>query len=39
MTNEDFGPMPINTPEDYDNVVNVSWFKDPIQDRECVNLK
>jgi hypothetical protein len=34
MSNEDFGPMTANTPEDYENVVNVSWFKDPVENRE-----
>lgn len=34
MASEDFGPMTVNTPTDYDNVLNISWFKDPIPDRE-----
>jgi hypothetical protein len=34
MANEDFGPMQIQTLEEYENVVNVSWFKDPSPSRE-----
>ncbi|CCX31529.1 exocyst complex subunit Sec15-like-domain-containing protein [Pyronema domesticum] len=34
MSNEDFGPMTANTPEDYEKVVEVSWFKDPVENRE-----
>lgn len=34
MANEDFGPMQIQTPEEYENVLKASWFKDPIPNRE-----
>ncbi|KAL0631551.1 Rab GTPase-binding exocyst subunit S15 [Maublancomyces gigas] len=33
VTNDDYMPMPINTSEEYDNVVNVSWYK-PERERE-----
>jgi hypothetical protein len=27
VTNDDYMPMPINSLEEYDNVINVCWFK------------
>lgn len=34
MVDEDFGPMNIDTIEQYNEVVNTSWFKDPQPERE-----
>jgi len=33
VSTDDYMPMPINNPDEYDKVINVSWYT-PDKDRE-----